>query len=317
MTDVVSSGAARTAAAASLDQPPPGGVTGEEAAQQPEAGLWGDAWRQLIRKPMFVIPSIFVLLMASMAVVPFLWTSRDPLACTVSGGLSRNSPSAEHWFGTSILGCDYYAQAIYGARNSLLIALFGAIGVVLIGGVVGMLAGFFGGWTDAILSRVTDIFLGLPFLLGAIVFLTVLKTRNPWTIAAALIILGWTVIARIMRGSVIAAKHLDYVQAARALGARRSRLMFRHILPNAVAPVVVYATILLGLFVSAEATLTFLGVGLQPPSVSWGIMITQHDGYYHEDPFLLLIPVGFVLGTVLSFILIGDALRDALDPRLR
>jgi peptide/nickel transport system permease protein/oligopeptide transport system permease protein len=317
MTDIVSSGTVPGGAA--VGTPPdqeaaPGGVP---AREEREAGLWGDAWRQLVRNPVFVVASCFILVVTSMALFPRLWTGKDPLACTVSGGLSRNPPSAEHWFGTSILGCDYYAQAIYGARTSMLIAVVAALGIVLIGGVVGMLAGFFGGWVDAVLSRVTDVFLGLPFLLGAIVFLTIMESRNEWTLAVALIVLAWTVIARIMRGGVIAAKALDYVQAAKALGASRSRLMFRHILPNAVAPVVVYGTIVLGAFVSAEATLTFLGVGLQPPAVSWGVMIDQHDGYYHESPWLLAFPVAFVVGTVLSFILVGDALRDALDPRLR
>lgn len=293
---------------------PPSGV---RPGEQREAGLVADAWRQLRRSPTFVIPAIFILIVTSMALVPRLWTSKDPLACTVSGGLSRNPPSAEHWFGTSILGCDYYAQAIHGARTSMLIALVATIGITVFGGTVGMLAGFFGGWTDAVLSRVTDIFLGLPFLLGALVFLTIMKNRNEWTLAAALIALGWTVIARIMRGSVVASRHLDYVQAARALGAGRRRLIVYHILPNAVAPVVVYATIALGGFIAAEATLTFLGVGLQPPAVSWGVMIDQHDGYYHEDPWLLAFPVAFVVGTVLSFVLVGDSLRDALDPKLR
>jgi peptide/nickel transport system permease protein/oligopeptide transport system permease protein len=291
--------------------------SGGAPSEQREAGLVADAWRQLRRSPTFVIPAIFILIVTSMALAPRLWTSKDPLACTVSGGLSRNPPSAEHWFGTSILGCDYYAQAIYGARTSMLIALVATVGITVVGGTVGILAGFFGGWIDAILSRVTDVFLGLPFLLGAIVFLTILKVRSEWTLAAALIALGWTVIARIMRGSVLSSRHLDYVQAARALGSGRRRLIVQHILPNAVAPVVVYATTALGAFVSAEATLTFLGVGLQRPAVSWGVMIDQHDGYYHEDPWLLALPVALVVGTVLSFVLVGDALRDALDPKLR
>ena len=294
--------------------PAPPGTTPSE---QREVGLVGDAWRQLRRKPAFVLPGIFILIVTSMALFPTLWTSKDPLACTVSGGMSRNPPSAEHWFGTSVLGCDYYAQAIYGARTSMLIALVATIGITVLGGLVGMLAGFFGRWTDALLSRITDVFLGLPFLLGAIVFLTIFKNRNEWTLAAALIALGWTIVARIMRASVLSSKHLDYVQAARALGGARRRLIGRHILPNAVAPVVVYATIALGGFISAEATLTFLGVGLQPPAVSWGVMIDQHDGYYHEDPWLLAFPVSLVVGTVLSFVLVGDALRDALDPKLR
>lgn len=297
--------------------PPETQPDGSGAPSQPVAGLWADARHQLFRNPLFVIANLFILVVTSMAVVPRLWTSKDPLACTVSGGLSRNPPSAEHWFGTSILGCDYYAQAIHGARNSMLIAVLAAIGAVLIGGLIGLLAGYFSGALDSVLSRIIDIFLGLPFLLGAVVFLVILEKRDWWTLALVLSVLSWTVIARIMRGSVIASKNLDYVQAARALGASRSRLIFRHILPNAVAPVVVYATILLGAFVSAEATLTFLGVGLQVPSVSWGVMIDQHDGYFHQSPWLLFFPVALVVGTVLSFIILGDALRDALDPRLR
>jgi peptide/nickel transport system permease protein/oligopeptide transport system permease protein len=317
MSDVISS--RDTAAAATVGAPPapPDAGPGERPGADRTASLWADAWRQLIRNPLFVVASLFILLVTSMAVVPRLWTSKDPLACTVSGNLSRNPPSAEHWFGTSVLGCDYYAQAIHGARNSMLIAVMAALGVVLLGGMIGLLAGYFGGVTDSILSRIIDVFLGLPFLLGAIVFLVILREREWWTLTVVLTALAWTVIARIMRGSVIASKSLDYVQAARALGATWSRLMFRHILPNAVAPVVVYATILLGAFVSAEATLTFLGVGLRVPSVSWGVMIDQHDGYFHEDPWLLAFPVALVVGTVLSFIVIGDALRDALDPRLR
>jgi peptide/nickel transport system permease protein/oligopeptide transport system permease protein len=132
-----------------------------------------------------------------------------------------------------------------------------------------------------------------------------------------LVILGWTTIARVMRGAVLSAKNLDYVLAARSLGAGNGRIMLRHILPNAVAPVTVLATILLGSFVATEATLTFLGVGLQPPEESWGIMITAHQVYFLEAPWLLIFPMVLLIGTVLSFILMGDALRDALDPKMR
>jgi len=199
----------------------------------------------------------------------------------------------------------------------LTIALVSTIGITIIGGVLGMLAGFFGGWTDTVISRITDVFLSLPFLLGTLVFLSLLRSRNIWTIALVLIALGWTTITRIMRGSVIAAKNLDYVHAARAVGAGNGRLMYKHILPNSVAATIVVATIALGSFVSAEATITFLGVGLQPPDVSWGIMISQNQGYFAEFPWLLLFPCGLLVLTVLSFILAGDALRDALDPKLR
>lgn len=283
--------------------------------QERSASLWADAWRQLRRNPIFLIALAWVLIVTSMAVFPKLWTDIDPRACNVSQ--ARLPPSSEHWFGTSIVGCDYYAHAIYGARQSLIIAVAATAGAVALGGILGMAAAFYGRWPDTIISRVTDVFLGVPFLLGAVVFLTVLKIRNVWTVALVLILLSWTYIARIMRGGVLSAKTLDYVQAARALGGSNRRLMFKHILPNAVAPVVVYATILLGSFVAVEATLTFLGVGLQAPAITWGVMITQHQVYFLQLPGLLLFPAGLLFLTVLAFILMGDALRDALDPRLR
>jgi ABC-type dipeptide/oligopeptide/nickel transport system permease subunit len=297
------------------EQAPAGAPTGAPEGGERTSGLWADAGRQLIRSPMFLIPLAYLLLVGSMAAVPRLWTRQDPRACDV--GRSRIAPSWDHPFGFNNLGCDYYSHAVYGARPSLMIAIMSAVGIVVIGGGLGLLAGFFGGWVDAIISRIVDIFFSLPFLLGAIVFLTVVGSQTIWTVAMVLIILGWTTIARIMRGSVLSSKNLDYVQAAKALGSSNGRLMLRHILPNSVAPVVVIATISLGAFVSAEATLTFLGVGLQPPEESWGIMISQHQVYFLAHPWLLIFPVALLVGTVLSFILMGDALRDALDPKLR
>jgi peptide/nickel transport system permease protein/oligopeptide transport system permease protein len=295
--------------------PEPGVATPEPGKNERSASLWADAWRQLIRRPSFLIPGMFLLLIFSMALFPKLWTKQDYRACDIAN--SRKPPSWDHLLGYNVNGCDYWAHAIYGARPSLFISLSATIGIVLVGGVIGLLAGFYGGWVDAVLSRVMDIFLALPFLLGAIVFLVVVRRQDAITISAILIILGWTTVARVLRGSVLASKNLDYVMAAKALGANNFRLMTRHILPNAVAPVIVLATIALGSFVTAEATLTFLGVGLVPPQASWGIMIAQNEPYFVEFPLLLIFPCIFLVGTVLSFILLGDALRDALDPRLR
>ncbi|GIJ23098.1 ABC transporter permease [Micromonospora lutea] len=297
-------------------------VGGDGPTTEPSAGgkerstsLWADARRQLLRDPIFVIAFLYIVVVGSMAAFPKLWTSQDPRACSTDR--SRVSPSWEHPFGTDILGCDYYSHAIYGARPSMVIAVMATSGIVIFGGLLGLLAGYYGGWVDTIISRLMDIVLSLPFLLGAIVFLTVIKRQNIWTIALVLFALAWPTIARIIRGSVISSKDLDYVHAAKAVGARNSRLMFRHILPNAIAPMLVYATIVLGAFVAAEATLTFLGVGLQAPAQSWGTMISVHQVYFLEDPWLLLFPCGLLVGTVLSFILMGDALRDALDPKFR
>ncbi|MGH3736666.1 MAG: ABC transporter permease [Micromonosporaceae bacterium] len=309
-----SSAAAPSQASASADTAPgaPGGAPGKER----NASLWADAGRELIRNPIFVISSLVILVVMSMATMPWLWTSTDPGVCPITKG--KDSPSAAHLFGNSVQGCDYYSHVIYGSGPSIAVAVMATLGTLLLGGLTGILAGYYGRWVDMIISRFTDIVLGLPFLLGALTLLSLMQIRSVWSVVFALVFLGWPLTSRIMRASVIATKGMDYVAAARSLGASDSRIIFRHVLPNAIAPVIVVATIALGGYVGAEATLTFIGVGLRAPTVSWGVMITDGvrwvlSGY----PHLLLIPVAFLVATVLSFILIGDAARDALDPKLR
>ena len=295
----------------------PVGGPDEGEAKERSASLWADAWRELYRNPIFIISSLMVLAVISMAVLPTLWTDADPERCLLTNGFEP--PSDKHVFGTTVQGCDMYAHVIYGAWPSIIIAVFVTAATTLIGASLGIVAAYYGGSLDTLISRITDVFLGLPFLLGALVFLALLAgEQNIWTVSLVLIVLSWTSITRIMRGSVIAVKSLDYVEAARALGASGPSIIFRHILPNAIAPVIVLATLYLGGFVSAEATLTFLGVGLQIPEISWGITISEGQlvaisGY----PHLLIFPCAAVILTVLSFILMGDALRDALDPKGR
>jgi oligopeptide transport system permease protein len=209
-------------------------------------------------------------------------------------------------------------QLVGGRCASIIVALCATAFVVVLGGLVGMAAGFYGGWVDSVLSRFTDIFFALPFLLGALVFLSMLRSQSIWTVVLAFATLGWPTLARIVRASVLSTKNMDYVLAARSLGAGNRRLILRHILPNAAAPAIVVATIALGGYVSAEATLSYLGIGLQPPTISWGIMIAQGEAFVTAGfPHLLLFPAAFLSVTVLAFILLGDALRDALDPKLR
>ena len=179
------------------------------------------------------------------------------------------------------------------------------------------LAAFYGGVLDSLLSRITDTFFAIPLLLGAIVFLQGFPFRNIWTVVAAIMILGWPTVARIMRGSVISVKEADFVTAARALGASDLRILGRHILPNAVAPVIVVATISLGLFIVLEATLSFLGIGLPTSTVSWGSDINDAQSSLRSAPHVLLYPSAALSVTVLAFMLLGDAVRDALDPKLR
>lgn len=314
MTDYTTGVDTRSAAPAAAA---PASERGPDDRKERSASLWADAWRELYRNPIFVISSLVVLAVMSMAAFPSLWTDANPEHCPLPQ--AYEGPSDKHVFGTTVQGCDMYAHVIYGARPSIIIAVFVTLATATIGAVLGIVAGFYGGWVDTIISRVTDVFLGLPFLLGALVFLALLAGKqNIWTVGFVLIVLSWTSITRIMRGSVIAVKSQDYVEAARALGASNLSIIVRHILPNAIAPVIVLATLYLGGFVSAEATLTFLGVGLQVPEISWGITIAEGQlraisGY----PHLLIFPCAAVILTVLSFILMGDALRDALDPKGR
>ncbi|NBE80723.1 ABC transporter permease [Micromonospora rubida] len=295
----------------------------ENARREKPRGLLGDAWSDLRRKPLFWISATFILIFVLMAAFPSLFTSGD----AVNGALSRSrvEPSGDAWFGYDVQGRDVYARVIYGARASIIVALVSTVGTLLIGGAIGMLAGYLGGWADALLSRFGDIFFGLPFVLGAIVILTTFNgagsSNNEWYIMAlvimSLVVLSWPVVMRLMRSSVLATKEADYIMAARALGAGTGRIIIKHLLPNCLAPLLVYGTILVGSFIGAEATLSFLGIGLKSPVVSWGIMISEAQNYIRVSPFLLFFPSAFLVTAVLSFVMLGEAVREALDPKLR
>ncbi len=217
-----------------------------------------------------------------------------------------------------------YANTIYGARSSMAVGLATTIMVVLIGGFLGMMAGFYGGRTDTLLSRTADIFFGIPFFLGALLVLTSFpsKVDTPaWQtigkVVLALTILGWPTFLRLMRASVIQVRGSDFVEAARSLGASNNRLIRRHVLPNSLSAVIVVATLSLGGFIIAEASLSFLGIGLQPPVISWGAQISEAVPFLRVAPFMLFFPALFLSICVLSFMMLGDAVKDALDPKLR
>ncbi|MFI6687670.1 ABC transporter permease [Streptomyces sp. NPDC050485] len=308
--------------ATTLEQPPsaasggrgPGGPLGTGPAEKPRS-LWSDAWRDLRRNPVFIVAGLVILFLLVIAIWPSLIASGNPLRCDLAKAQLGSAPG--HPFGYDGQGCDVYTRTVHGARASVTVGVCTTVGVALFGSVVGGLAGFFGGGWDALLSRVTDIFFGIPVVLGGLVFLSVITSTTVWPVIGFMILLGWPQIARIARGSVITAKQNDYVQAARALGASNSRMLLRHIAPNAVAPVIVVATIALGTFIALEATLSYLGVGLKPPTVSWGIDISAASQYIRNAPHMLLWPAGALAITVLAFIMLGDAVRDALDPKLR
>jgi ABC-type dipeptide/oligopeptide/nickel transport system permease subunit len=295
-----------------------------DVTNERQNSLWSDAWKALKRNPLFWIGAVFGVFFTLMAIAP-QWFARgaDPRSCDLAN--SRDTPSAEHWFGFDQQGCDYLANVVYGARSSLIIGVTAVLVVLLLGVVVGAIAGYFGGFTDGVLARIADIFYGLPLILGALVLLRVgpstdipvINTRGPGAVALALALFGWMTAMRLVRSQVIAVKSSDYVAAARAMGASSPRILVRHILPNAVAPVLVYATITIGVLIAAEATLTYLGVGLQRPAISWGLQIDAGQDLLRTAPHLVLFPSLILTLTVMAFIMMGDALRDALDPRQR
>jgi peptide/nickel transport system permease protein/oligopeptide transport system permease protein len=294
-------------------------LTPETPKNDANRSLWGDVRYELMRSPVFWISSVLVLVILSMAFFPQLWAETSPTAsgaCQLEN--ARVKPSGEHPFGYTATGCDMWSSLVYGTGKSVIVAILATIGTAFLGVLLGTTAGYFGGFGDTVISRITDIFFGLPFLLGALVFLAIFPERNILTITTVLVVFGWTSLTRVMRGSVIATKQKDYVDAARALGASDSFIIRKHVLANSIAPVIVISTINLGSFIGAEATLTYLGVGYQRPTVSWGLLVDEGQnlalaGYWH----LLVLPSSFIVITVLAFILLGDVLRDALDPRNR
>lgn len=284
--------------------------------EAPASSLWADAWRTLRKNPLFIIAGVLIVFIVFVALFPSVFTKQDPNYCTLDNSLEP--ASSGHPFGYDLQGCDVYARVVYGTRTSLSVGVFATIFVVLVGTLVGAIAGFFGGWVDAVLSRLTDIFLALPILLGAIVVLQMFRTSSSiWKIIFVMTLFGWTSVARIARSAVLEAKNLEFNTASTALGSTPLRNLFRHILPNSLAPIIVVGTTSLATYIVLEATLSFLGVGLPTSTVSWGGDISNAQSILRTDPMVLFYPSAALAITVLAFIMMGDAVKDALDPKSR
>jgi oligopeptide transport system permease protein len=278
-------------------------------------GLLRDSWRELRRRPKFIIAALLIGFVLLVAAFPALFTAADPGYADPDQSLQ--APSAAHWFGTDLQGHDIYARTIYGARASITVGLGATLAVFVVGGALGALAGFYGGWLDAVISRVADVFFAIPLLLAAIVLMQVMHHRTVWTVIAILALFGWPQVARIARGGVLTVRGSDYVLAAKALGLSRFGILVRHVVPNAIGPVIAVSTIALGIFIVTEATLSYLGVGLPPSVVSWGGDINVDQIRLRAGSPILFYPAGALAITVLAFMIMGDVLRDALDPTSR
>ncbi|MGW6122947.1 ABC transporter permease [Nocardia sp. NPDC055165] len=276
--------------------------------------IWGDAWRRLRRNPVFLVSVVLIVFVMLVVVWPSLFTSQDPRLCL--GEFGMEGPREGHPFGFDKQGCDVYARTVYGARASVSVGIASAMLFLLVGGILGAISGFYGGLLDTIVSRIAEIFYAIPMVLAAIVLLQLLRPAGIMTVVAILVAFTWPQAARITRGAVVEAKNSEYVTAAKALGVSRLGTLMKHVLPNSASPLIVVATIWLGVFIVTEATLSYLGVGLPPSIVSWGADIDRAKTEIRTSP-ILFYPATALAITVLSFIMLGDAVRDALDPKER
>ncbi len=313
---------------------------GLEFGLRKERSLWGDAWRRLTRNKAAVLGMIVIGLFAIMAIAA-PWISNDPTLNVVpnnkyrppfwvKGETESNSGTMEYPLGTDSIGRDLLTKIMYGARVSLIVGIVPTMIVVVIGMIIGMTAGYAGGRTDNVLMRVTDVVYAFPDLLFIIIMMSAFRETALGQLLGGLVlmfialsIVSWTGMARLIRGQVLSVKEKEFVEAARAIGSSRSRIMLRHLMPNILAPVIVSITFGIPGAIIGEAALGFLGIGLRPPTpgtpsafpTSWGVLIQEGYIGLNSSPWILIFGALVVGLTTLSFTFLGDGLRDALDPR--
>jgi len=284
-----------------------------------QIGLWTDAWMRFRRNRLAVGSLAFVLLLITLAVIAPLLEHfgllQDPTAQDVVNSYA-NPGAAHHIFGTDDLGRDVLSKVIFGSQVSLSIGILVQAIVLVIGGSIGLAAGYFGGWVDNLLMRFTDIMYAFPDLLFVLIIVAALGPTL-LNIFVAIGLVSWVGLARLVRGQVLSIKEKEFVEAARAAGSSPLKIILKHLLPNSLGPVIVSLTFGIPAAIFTEAILDFLGVGLRPPQPTWGVMV--FEGYAAVDayPYLVIIPCVALSMTMLAFNFIGDGLRDALDPRMR
>lgn len=291
-----------------------------KAEKREGRSLWMDSWLRLKRNKlaMFGLFLVTVIVLAAIF-APFItrYEYDEQLIWTEGKAAQLQPPSAKHPFGTDIYGRDIFTRVIYGARVSLQIGIASTVISVLIGIIMGALAGYYGGIIDDVISWLINVIFAFPFLLFVLALVAYLPPSMP-LMYAAIGIVNWAPVARVVRGQVLSVKEKEYVEAAIALGGKDFRIIFKHILPNVLAPVIVQATLGMGSIIMLESSLSFLGFGIQPPTPSWGYMIDQGRQFLLGGAWWWSIFPGFaIMSLVLGFNLLGDGLRDALDPRLK
>lgn len=293
-------------------------VVPDNSAAEQVAGIsaWGIAWRRIRGDPGAIIAASVIVLLILVAIFAPQIAPWDPARPDRAVSFRASPPSAEHWLGTDRAGRDVLSRLIYGARVSLGVGFGSQLLSLVFGVIFGLMAGYFGGWIDVLISRLIEILQAFPSLLLLIVLSV---TIGPGLVTAyiALGIVGWAGVARLVRGEALKLKHSDYVEGARALGSRAPRLLFRHIFPGVTPSLIVIYSIGVGGAIIGEATLSFLGLGVQPPTPSWGQMIADGQSYLTTAWWMSVFPGLAIAVVVLAFNFLGDVLRDALDPRMR
>jgi oligopeptide transport system permease protein len=295
-------------------------VVGPEIAEadrivRPRVSYMKDAWRRLRENKVATVALIVLALLTFMvafgpAMSGYSYEEIDPTQRNVF-------PNSQHWFGTDKLGRDLFARVWHGGRVSLIIGIVGAFVASFVGCIYGGISGYLGGVVDDIMMRIVEVLISVPYLIVVILLSVVLQSKSLGTLLLAMTLTGWCGIARLVRGQVLQVKSQEFVLAAEALGVRRWRIILRHVIPNVLSVVIVAITFDIPGYIFAEAFLSFIGLGVQPPNTSWGALASSAQNLYTFYPYQLFIPALMIALTMLSFTLLGDGLRDALDPRLR
>jgi oligopeptide transport system permease protein len=286
----------------------------KEAIQRPNIGYWQDAWRRLKKNKVAMISLVILFLITFMTIFGPYFTKYGFREQNLD--ITNKAPFSDHWFGTDELGRDIFARICVGGRISMLIGFVGTTISLAIGCLYGGVSGYFGGKIDEIMMRIVEILVGIPYMI-VVILVSVVLGKGVGSLIIALCVTSWTGSARLIRGQVIQLKESEYVMAARALGSKPMRIIFKHLIPNTLGLIIVNMTFEIPGFIFAEAFLSFVGLGVQPPNTSWGAMASigqqQMDFFPHE----LLFPAMAISLTMFAFNLLGDGLRDALDPKLR
>jgi len=300
---------------AELDMPAAGIETG---SARPAQSYWNESWERLRANRIGIAAGILILIFAVIAVMAPLFslilTHYQPQ--TINLDQTFMKPGSTHLLGSDELGRDTLTRLIWGARVSLGVAFLTVAMSLTLGTTVGMVAGYYGGWIDDVLMRLVDTVLAIPAIF-LFILMSILFRPNAFTLAAIVASVGWGSVARLVRGEVLSVKQRDFILATRSIGARDTRLMLRHLLPNVLPVLIVAASLGVGQIILIEAALDFLGLGIQPPTPSWGNMLTNAQSYFFRSGFLVALPGIAIFVTVLASNMFGNAIRDAFDPRLK